>query len=119
MDIHISDNGNEFINLIAEGLYKRTGVQHHITTPHHPQASGLVERLNHTTTNILKTMIKEQLDWVEALPTIAWIDRSTCHASTNYEPLRLMTGHKPKLPSECKKVGTSITKFRNLTEEVD
>ena len=62
-------------------------------------------------------MIKEQSDWVEALPTIAWIHKLTCHASTNYEPLRFMIGCKLKLPSECRKVGTDITKIRDLTEE--
>lgn len=53
-DIHISDNGTEFVNLIAEDLYKRSGVQHWVTLPYHPQANGLVERLNRTTTDRLK-----------------------------------------------------------------
>ena len=91
-DIFINDNGNEFVNLIAEDLYERTGVQQHITSPYHPQANGLVERVNRTTTDRLKTMIKEQTDWVDALQTVAWVHRSMCHASTNYEPLRIILG---------------------------
>ena len=70
-DIFINDNGNEFINLIAEDLYERTGVHQHITSPYHPQANGLVEMVNRTTTDRLKTMIKEQTDWVDALQTVA------------------------------------------------
>ena len=50
-DIHISDNGTEFVNLVAQDLYNHSGVQHHITLPYHPQANGLVERLNRTTTD--------------------------------------------------------------------
>ena len=45
-DIFINDKGSEFVNLIAEDLYERTGVEQHITSPYHPQANGLVERLN-------------------------------------------------------------------------
>ena len=119
-DIHISDNGTEFVNLVAQDLYNHSGVQHHITLPYHPQANGLVERLNRTTTDRLKTMIKKQSDWVDALQTVAWIHHSTSHSSTNYEPLRFILGRKPKLPSQCKKVGTDITKIKDLTkDEVD
>ena len=65
-------------------------------------------------------MIKKQSDWVDALQTVAWKHHSTCHPSTNYEPLRFILGRKPKLPSECKKVGTDIQQIQDLTEdEVD
>ena len=47
-DIFINDNGNEFVNLITEDLYERTGVQQCTTSPYHPQANGLVERVNRT-----------------------------------------------------------------------
>ena len=42
-DIHISDRGKEFTNTLAKELFKRCGVCHHITTPYHPQANGMVE----------------------------------------------------------------------------
>ena len=71
------------------------------------------------TTDRLKTMIKKQSDWVDALQTVYWIHHATCHSSTNYEPLRFILGRKPKLPSQCKKV-TEITKIQDLTQdEVD
>ena len=57
---------------------------------------------------------------MDALQTVAWIHHSTSHSSTNYEPLRFILGRKPKLPSQCKKVGTDITKIKDLTkDEVD
>ena len=119
-DIHISDNSTEFVNLVAQDLYNCSGVQHHVTLPYHPQANGLVEILNRTTTDRLKTMIKKQSDWVDALQTVAWIHPSTCHSSTNYESLRFILGRKPKLPSQCKKVDTDITQIQDLTQdEVD
>ena len=42
-DIHISDNETEFVNLVAQDLYNHSGVQHHVTSPYHLQANGLVE----------------------------------------------------------------------------
>ena len=63
------DKGTDFVNKVAKYLYEKTGVTHHITSPYHPQANGLVERLNRTTTDRLKTLIKEQHDWVECLQT--------------------------------------------------
>ena len=65
-DIHILDNSTKFVNMVAQDLYNGSGVQHHVTSPYHPQANGLVERLNRTTTDKLKTMIKKQSDWVDA-----------------------------------------------------
>ena len=84
-DIFINDNGNEFVNLIAEICMKElecNNILHHHTIP---PDQWIVERVNRTTTDRLKTMISEQADWVDALQTVAWVHRSTCHASTNYE----------------------------------
>ena len=66
---------------------EKTGVSQHITSPYHPQANGLVERLNHTTTDRLKALIEKQEDWVHCLQTVAWMHRSSSHSSTNYEPI--------------------------------
>ena len=73
------DKGTDFVNKVAKYLYEKTGVTHHITSPYHPQANGLMERLNRTTMNRLKMLIKEQHDWVECLQTVAWIHRSSMH----------------------------------------
>ena len=36
------------------------------------------------------------------------------HVSTNYEPIRMLIGRKPKLPAECKEVGTDIRDIKDL-----
>ena len=70
-DIHITDKGTDFVNKVARYLYEKTGVTHLITSPYHPQANGLVEHLNQTTTDRLKTVIEQQTDWVDCLQTVA------------------------------------------------
>lgn len=54
-EIQISDQGREFVNTLSDTLFKMTGTQQRITSPYHPQANGLVERLNRTLkTSLLK-----------------------------------------------------------------
>ena len=115
-DIFISDNGTEFVNKIAWELNNRTGCTHRVTSPYHPQANGLVEKLNRTTTHRLWTTIENQDDWVSALPTIAWVHRSNIHSSTNYKTLRLLIGRKPKLPAECEELTDDIELIPDLDE---
>ena len=40
-DIHITNNGMEFVNQISKELYSRCKVAHHFTSPFHPAANGL------------------------------------------------------------------------------
>ena len=105
------------MNKVARYLYEKTDVSHHIASPYHPQANGLVERLNHMTTDRLKVLIEKQEDWVQCLQTLAWIDRSSTHSLTNYEPIRMLIGRKLKIPAECTNIGTNITQFTDLTHE--
>ena len=42
-DIHITDNGTEFVNAVSKSLYERCNVAHRVTSPYHPAANGLVE----------------------------------------------------------------------------
>ena len=111
------DKGTDFVNKVARYLYEKTGVTHHRTSPYHPQVNGLVECLNCTTTDRLKTLIEEQTDWVDCLQTVAWVHRSSTHSSTNYEPIRMLIGRKPKMPVECMDIGTDIRKFADITKE--
>ena len=53
MDIHITNNGMEFVNQISKELYSRCNVAHHIILPYHSTANGLMERLNRTMTEMM------------------------------------------------------------------
>jgi hypothetical protein len=49
----VTDNGAEFKGGFAT-LLQKCDITHHLTLPHHPQANGLVERMNQTVKNSLK-----------------------------------------------------------------
>ena len=60
----ISDGGTHFCNHQFEGLLKKYGVTHKVTTPYHPQTSGQVEISNRALKSILeKTVSASRKDW--------------------------------------------------------
>ena len=109
-DIHIMDNGLEFANNLSKEMYKKFGVNLRLTTPYHPQANGMTEWTNRTTSQMILKMLREnnkQQDWVDYLPTVGFALRTSIHKS-NYEPLALLLGRKPKIPLECHDYGDEI-----------
>ena len=71
-DIHITDNGTEFMNKILKELYARCNVAHCITSPYHPAANGFIERLNRMTTEMMVKGLDKQDDWPDFVQTVAW-----------------------------------------------
>ena len=64
----------------------------------------MIERTNRTTSQMILKMLQEnkkQRDWVEYLPTVAFALRTSVHKLTNYEPLALLLGRKPRIPVDC------------------
>ena len=120
-NIHITGNGTEFVNAISKELYSRTGVTHCLTSLFHPQANGLVEHMNQTTTATLKKILQDRIhkqkDWSQLISTIAWTVRSNMHKSTMYEPIHFLIGRHPKLPPKCEQFDLDITKNPDITEE--
>ena len=93
-------SGREFCNELNATLFKLTGVEHQITGAYHPQANGLVEKQNSTTTNALKACLNQQEDWYKALDSVAFSFRGSKHCSTGRTPFEMMFGHQMLLPVE-------------------
>ena len=118
-DVHIMDNGSEFANNLSKEMYKKLGVNLRLTIPYHPQANGMIEETNRTTSQMILKMLHEnnkQRDWVDYLPTVRFALRTSIHKSTNYEPLVLLLGRKLKIPVECHDYGDEI---QNVLEAPD
>ena len=46
--LFLSDRGPEFVSIVCRGVSKMLGSVDKCTSSYHPQANGMVERLNHT-----------------------------------------------------------------------
>ena len=61
-----SDNGPQFTSVTFTKWLKDKGIAHARTTPYHPQANGIVERLHRTLTSVIAKTIACKGDWASA-----------------------------------------------------
>ncbi|KAK6485286.1 protein NYNRIN-like [Huso huso] len=95
-----SDRGTAFTSEVMACLCKMLGVEQHFHIPYHPEASGMVERMNRTLKDGLKKAVlkattdlgRSTPDWVAALPGVLMVIRATPVRTTGYPPFELMTG---------------------------
>jgi transposase InsO family protein len=98
----LSDNGMEFAGKIYKGMMKQLGIQILNSSPYYPRANGMVERLNATLQDMLKTAIIETGNgWVDLLPYITATYRTTVHETTGYTPNKLVLGKEIPLPIDA------------------
>ncbi len=91
-DIWISDRGKEFNSQLTTELNRRMGVCHCMTRPRHPQANGMVERLNQTIENFLVKHKMQDTDWSKLVGSACFAYRTHVHKATGYTPARIFLG---------------------------
>ncbi len=75
---------------------------HQTTTAYHPQANGLVERLNHTLADMLSMYVsKDHKDWDSTLPFVRFAYNTSRQETTGRSPFYLMHGRNPVLPVDA------------------
>ena len=69
--------------------------------PFRPQANAMVERLNRTILNILRTLGEEnRRNWCEYIPLVQGAINGTYHATTDSTPDYIVTGRNKIMPGE-------------------
>ena len=113
----VTDNGTEFM-----GGFSRLLAANHVDLKHssayHPQANGLVERMNRTLTASLTKLTRERAeDWDICLPLTLWGYRTTRHASTLKTPFSLLYGREALLSVDLEQ-GPAYNPFVSEAEEL-
>ncbi len=119
-----ADQGRDFESKLIQEICKLMEIEKTRTTAYHPQSDGLVERLNRTLVQMLRTVGAEnQKDWDEKLPKILLAYRSSVHSTTKFTPHFLMFGREVHLPIDIMFGGTeerfqSENQYAKKTQEV-
>ena len=97
----ITDNGKQFEGKQFNELCSNLQINHHFSSPEHPQANGQVEVTNRSLLKILKTKLEKAKGlWAEELPSILWAYRTTERVSTGQTPFSLTFGAEAVIPVE-------------------
>jgi hypothetical protein len=96
----LTDRGLEWASVFAAQL-QRHAIDHRLTSPLHPQADGLTERLVQTVKRSLQKMVRERSDvheWDTLLPSLQLAYNASTQAATGFAPYLLVYGVAPCLP---------------------
>ena len=108
----LTDNGSEFAGVFAASL--PSGIKFSHSTPRHPRTNGMVERLNRSLSQNLRTLISTPThsDWDTHLPAAVYSYNTAVHDVTGFTPFFLMFGrHNIELGAmgESVSLGVSTT----------
>ncbi|GJV90168.1 reverse transcriptase domain-containing protein [Tanacetum coccineum] len=99
----ISDRDTHFCNKIMEKIMKRYRVNHHFSTPYHPQMSGQVKNTNRALKRILEKIMKDNpAIWSRKLDDALWAFRTAYKTPTEITPYKLVYRKNYHLPFEIK-----------------
>ena len=93
-----TDQGRQFELHLFQSLAKMCGIHISRTTPHHPAANGLVERLHHTLKAAIMCHAEEQ--WTEALPLVLLGIHTTYKEDLQLSAAELIYGEPLWVPGE-------------------
>ena len=91
-----SDQGRNFESALLRQTLEAFGISKSRTTAYHPQGDGMVERLNRSILQMLRTYVETKDEWERHLPMVLYAYRTAVHASTGFSPFQLMYGRAPQ-----------------------
>ena len=118
-EVLITDNGGEFTALEWEQYLQDLGVDHHRTTPVHPQSNGKTERCNRTLKEILQKLVNnQQHQWEDRLGEALMAHRISVSTTTGHSPFYLMYGRHGRVPLSKTLQTTSEQTFGNRLDDL-
>ena len=98
----LSDRGSAFHSKLCREINAQLRVKQLFTSAYHPQANGMVERLNSTVKDILyalQTTYGRQ--WVQILQAAMFAYNSSTSEVTGHSPFYLLYGRSPNSPGDA------------------
>jgi hypothetical protein len=93
-------------------------IQHHKSSPYHPQAKGTVEAFNkNLERGLTKVCCANREDWDDRVPVILWAYRTTTNKLHRYTPFQLVYGREVVVPTEFITPSLYIAQVTCMTEE--
>ena len=95
----ILDNGLQFDSKMFRRYCAELGFTNRYSTPAYPQGNGQAEAVNKVIVNGLKKRLDDAKGkWVEELPHVIWMYRTTPHRSTGKTPFSMTYGAEAVTP---------------------
>ena len=111
----VSDNDVQFQGEVR-ALLRIYKVEHHKSSPYHPQTNGAVKAVNKNIKKILSKMTQNYRDWTDRLPYALWGYRTIVKTSTGATPFSLVYGSEEVLPVEVELESLRIAMESELPE---
>lgn len=93
-----SDRGRQFECELFREMAVMLDIEHHMSTPFHPQGNSRVERMVKVVGNLVASFCHDQKEWDKDLPLLTLAYRSSVHEVTGYSPNYIMLGREVSLP---------------------
>jgi transposase InsO family protein len=93
-------------------------IQHHKTSPYHPQANGTIEAFNKILERgLMKVCCANKEDWDDRVPTVLWDYRTTTNKLHKYTPFHLVYGKEVVVPAKFTTPSLYIGHVTHMSEE--
>ena len=101
-DVIVTDRGSNFLSKLVTAVCERFQVTRHHTSSYHPQSNSVVERVNGTLGQAMRTLCNEnQNNWADFIPAIMMAFRNSVSATTGFTPYQILFGRQMRLPIDC------------------
>lgn len=91
----VCDRGTCFTSHSFKQFCDEKGIQLVLNSPRHPQANGMVERVNRTLIPVIQAEMKAENKWDQCLKKVQWDLNTSVNKTTRQTPYKLLYGYNP------------------------